>query len=148
MEKVEASILGTIYRNDDNGYTVLTAREGRREITVVGTLPELHPGEQAVFTGEWVEHPSYGKQLKCTACQLQLPTTKLGIERVIQTDGRIDLVITGQGKAAAAVFTGCGDLLLNESGAFGTEYGHGVLLSCGVDNCNFIIAVDLQVFNP
>ena len=44
MEKVEASILGTIYRNDDNGYTVLTAREGRREITVVGTLPELHPG--------------------------------------------------------------------------------------------------------
>ena len=60
MEKVEASILGTIYRNDDNGYTVLTAREGRREITVVGTLPELHPGEQAVFTGEWISHPTYG----------------------------------------------------------------------------------------
>ena len=39
MEKVEASVLGTIYRNDENGYTVLTAREGRREITIVGTLP-------------------------------------------------------------------------------------------------------------
>ena len=83
MEQVEASVLGTIYRNEENGYTVLTARVGRREITVVGTLPELTPGEQAVFTGEWVEHPSYGKQLKCTACQLQLPTTKLGIERYL-----------------------------------------------------------------
>ena len=27
MEKIEASVLGTIYRNDDNGYTVLTARD-------------------------------------------------------------------------------------------------------------------------
>ena len=83
MEQVEASVLGTIYRNDDNGYTVLTAREGRREITIVGTLPELHPGEQAVFTGEWISHPQYGRQLKCTACTLQKPTTLLGIERYL-----------------------------------------------------------------
>ena len=56
--------LGTVYRNDDNGYSVVTAREGRREITIVGTLPELTPGEQAIFTGEWVEHPQYGRQLR------------------------------------------------------------------------------------
>ena len=83
MERVEASVLGTIYRNDDNGYTVLTAREGRREITVVGTLPELHPGEQAVFTGEWISHPTYGRQLKCASVELQKPTTLLGIERYL-----------------------------------------------------------------
>jgi len=47
MEQVEASVLGTVYRNEDNGYSVVTAREGRREITIVGTLPELTPGEQA-----------------------------------------------------------------------------------------------------
>ncbi len=83
MEQVEASVLGTIYRNEENGYTVLTAREGRREITVVGTLPELHPGEQAVFSGEWISHPTYGRQLKCTAVQLQQPTTLLGIQRYL-----------------------------------------------------------------
>jgi len=83
MERVEASVLGTVYRNDENGYTVLTAREGRREITIVGTLPEMTPGEQAIFTGEWVEHPSYGRQLKCTGCTLQKPTTRLGIERYL-----------------------------------------------------------------
>ena len=96
METVEASILGTIYRNEDNGYTVLTAREGRREITVVGTLPELHPGEQAVFTGEWISHPTYGRQLKCASVELQKPTTLLGIERYLGSG-----VIHGVGPSTA-----------------------------------------------
>ncbi len=96
MEQVEASVLGTIYRNDDNGYTVLTAREGRREITIVGKLPELHPGEQAVFCGEWISHPQYGRQLKCTSCQLQKPTTLLGIERYLGSG-----VIKGVGPSTA-----------------------------------------------
>lgn len=83
MEQVEASVLGTVYRNDENGYTVLMARMGRNEITIVGVLPELTAGEQGVFTGEWVEHPQYGRQLKCTGCTLQKPTTLLGIERYL-----------------------------------------------------------------
>ncbi len=83
MEQVEASVLGTIYRNEENGYSVLMARMGRSEITIVGVLPELTAGEQAIFSGEWVEHPQYGRQLKCTGCQLQKPTTLLGIERYL-----------------------------------------------------------------
>lgn len=83
MEQVEASVLGTVYRNDENGYSVVMARMGRSEITVVGVLPELTAGEQAIFSGEWVEHPQYGRQLKCSACQLQKPTTLLGIERYL-----------------------------------------------------------------
>ena len=83
MEQIEASVLGTVYRNHENGYTVLMARMGRSEITIVGTLPELAQGEQGVFTGEWVEHPQYGRQLKCTACAIRQPTTLLGIERYL-----------------------------------------------------------------
>lgn len=83
MEQVEASVLGTVFRNADNGYSVVTARMGRSEITIVGVLPELSAGEQAVFTGEWVEHPQYGRQLKCSTCAVQTPTTLLGIERYL-----------------------------------------------------------------
>ncbi len=103
MEQVEASVLGTIYRNDDNGYTVLTAREGRKEITIVGTLPELHPGEQAVFTGEWISHPTYGRQLKCASVELQKPTTLLGIERYLGS-GIIHGVGPSTAKAIVAHF--------------------------------------------
>lgn len=83
METVEAGILGTVYRNDENGYSVVSVRIGRNEYTVVGTLPRLSPGEQAVFTGEWIEHKQYGKQFKCSGCTLQTPTTLLGIERYL-----------------------------------------------------------------
>ncbi len=96
MERIEASVLGTIFRNADNGWTVLTAREGRREITIVGTFPELHPGEQGVFTGEWISHPTYGRQLKCTAFEPQRPTTLLGIERYLGSG-----VIRGVGPSTA-----------------------------------------------
>ncbi|MDD6049877.1 MAG: ATP-dependent RecD-like DNA helicase [Clostridiales bacterium] len=96
MEQVEGSVLGTIYRNDENGYTVLTVREGRRELTIVGTLPELHPGEQAVFSGEWISHPQYGRQLKCTGVELKKPTTLLGIERYLGSG-----IIRGVGPSTA-----------------------------------------------
>ena len=75
--------MGTVYRNPENGYSVLTVRAGRNEYAVVGPMPELSPGEQAVFTGEWVEHKSYGRQFKCASCEIRLPTTLLGIERYL-----------------------------------------------------------------
>ena len=83
MEQLEASILGTVFRNEENGYSVLTVRAGRKEYTVTGALPELNPGEQAIFSGEWVEHKSYGLQFKCISCEIQMPTTLLGIERYL-----------------------------------------------------------------
>ncbi len=83
MEQIEASVEGTVYRNHDNGYSVVTVRVGRTETTVVGVLPALSAGEQAVFTGDWVSHPQYGKQFKCTLCEVKAPTTLLGIERYL-----------------------------------------------------------------
>ena len=83
MEQLEATIEGTVFRNPENGYSVLTVRSGRSEVTVIGTLPELSPGEQAVFSGEWTEHRTYGRQFRCTACELKTPTTLLGIERFL-----------------------------------------------------------------
>ena len=83
MERIEAAVQGTIYRNGDNGYSVVSVRMGRDEITVVGVLPELTAGETAVFEGEWVAHPQYGRQLKCVSCAPQEPTTLRGIERYL-----------------------------------------------------------------
>ena len=68
MEQLEAAVQGTVFRNEENGYTVLTVLSGRQEVTVVGSLPELSPGEQVVFTGEWTEHRAYGRQFKCAGC--------------------------------------------------------------------------------
>lgn len=83
MEQFEATIEGTVFRNPENGYSVITVRSGRSEHTVIGTLPELSPGEQVIFHGEWTEHRTYGRQFRCESCELQTPTTLLGIERYL-----------------------------------------------------------------
>ena len=44
MEKLEGTVLGTVFRNPENGYSVLAIRVGRSEHTAVGTLPELNIG--------------------------------------------------------------------------------------------------------
>ena len=83
LEKLEAVIDGTVYRNEENGYSVIVGKSGRREVNIVGVLPALSQGEQVVFTGTWVEHPTYGKQFKAAGCDIRTPTTLLGIERYL-----------------------------------------------------------------
>ena len=82
-EQLEAIIEETIFRNEENGYSVVQAKAGRESVTVVGALPALAPGEQVSLSGGWVEHPQYGKQWKATACEIRQPTTLLGIERYL-----------------------------------------------------------------
>ena len=98
MEQLEATVEGTVFRNQENGYSVLTVRAGRSEVTVIGTLPELSPGEQAVFTGDWTEHRTYGRQFRCSFCELKTPTTLLGIERFLGSG-----LIHGVGPSTAAL---------------------------------------------
>ena len=61
-QQIEAVMEETIFRNEENGYSVVQMRAGRESITVVGTLPALAAGEQVVLDSMWVEHPQYGKQ--------------------------------------------------------------------------------------
>ena len=95
-QQIEAVMEETIFRNEENGYSVVQMRAGRESITVVGTLPALAAGEQVVLDGMWVEHPQYGKQWKATGCEIRKPTTLLGIERYLGSG-----LIHGVGPATA-----------------------------------------------
>lgn len=94
--KIEAVMEETIFRNEENGYSVVQMRLGRESVTVVGVLPSLAAGEQVILEGGWTEHPQYGKQWKATACEIQKPTTLLGIERYLGSG-----LIHGVGPATA-----------------------------------------------
>ncbi len=96
QEQLEAVIEDTVFRNEENGYSVVEARAGREKVTVVGTLPALAAGEQVMLEGMWVEHPQYGRQWKATGCEIRKPTTLLGIERYLGSG-----LIHGVGPATA-----------------------------------------------
>ncbi|HML49104.1 MAG TPA: hypothetical protein PKE04_20375, partial [Clostridia bacterium] len=63
MEKIEALIEEVVFRNEDNGFTVLQVKIGRERTMAVGTLPMVASGEQVLLSGTWREHSQYGKQL-------------------------------------------------------------------------------------
>ncbi len=92
----EAVMEDTVFRNEENGYSVISVRTGKETCTAVGILPPLTPGEQVLLTGTWVEHPQYGRQFKCTNCQIRKPTSLLGIERFLASG-----LIKGVGEATA-----------------------------------------------
>lgn len=66
-----------IYQNDDNGYAIFDLDAGDEGlITCVGTLPFIKCGEILIVSGVWVNHPSYGEQLKVAFFQRVEPESK------------------------------------------------------------------------
>ncbi len=82
-EEITGTIDSTVFRNDENGYSVLEVRHGRESLMVVGVLPAMGDGERVTFRGEWTDHPQYGKQFKATGCEIEPPNGIKGIERFL-----------------------------------------------------------------
>ena len=76
MDKLTGTVKSIIFRNAENGYSVIEITDDNGdERTVVGSLPLVTVGERAEFTGEWTEHPTYGPQLKAKSSQTIAPAT-------------------------------------------------------------------------
>ena len=43
MEEIEVLADETVFRNDENGYTVLIVRDGRTRVSAVGVMPPVAP---------------------------------------------------------------------------------------------------------
>ncbi|NLD51624.1 MAG: ATP-dependent RecD-like DNA helicase [Clostridiales bacterium] len=82
-DSLSGTVSSTLYRNSENGWSVLEVRAQGDLVTVVGSLPELSAGENCSFRGHWVEHPQYGRQFKASSFELKTPSTLRGIERYL-----------------------------------------------------------------
>lgn len=101
MEKTVESLAGyvehIIYRNADNGYTVLNLVSREDEITCVGIFSAIAEGENIEAQGEYTEHPTYGQQFKVTSFEEKAPEDEEAIERYLGSGA-----IKGIGLAMAA----------------------------------------------
>ena len=96
MESIGCFADETVFRNDENGYTVLVVKCGKTRVSAVGVMPPIAPGEKLNITGEWVEHPVYGRQIKVQSVEIEKPTTLSGIEKYLSSG-----MIRGIGPATA-----------------------------------------------
>ena len=97
METITGYVDHIIYRNADNGYTVLVLVCEEEEITCVGIFSGISEGENIEVTGEYTAHPTYGKQFKAESYVEKEPTDELSIERYLGSGA-----IKGIGAALAA----------------------------------------------
>lgn len=78
--EISGTVAAVIFRNEENGYTVLrleTDNEG--EITIVGCMPGVAPGETLQAEGNWMRHASYGEQFKVEVLHRRMPVGEKAI---------------------------------------------------------------------
>ncbi len=97
METISGYVEHTIFRNEDNGYTVFELVCGEERITCVGTFSVLNEGETVKAAGRYTEHPVYGKQFAISSLETCEPEDEASVERYLGSGA-----IKGIGPALAA----------------------------------------------
>ena len=95
--KLEGYVEHIIYRNTENGYSVLNLVSDGEETTVVGTFHYISEGELLELEGEYTEHPLYGQQFHMERFEVKVPQDALAMERYLGSGA-----IKGIGAALAA----------------------------------------------
>ncbi len=70
MKTVSGYVENITFRNEDNGFTVLTLSSGKKNITCTGVFGYIGQGEYLEIDGEEVFHDIYGKQIKVSAYRI------------------------------------------------------------------------------
>ena len=99
LTELNGSVDSVIYKNEENGYTVLRLRnENDETVTVVGTIPFAAPSETLLATGMWSTHSVHGRQFKAEFAQRMLPTDEAAIYQYLASG-----TVQGIGPATASL---------------------------------------------
>ena len=80
LQELSGTVENVIFKNEENGYTVLRLRDGNGEtVTVVGCFPFAAAGESMIVSGTWMTHSVHGRQFKAEYAQRMLPTNAAAI---------------------------------------------------------------------
>lgn len=82
-EILEGYIEHIIYRNDENGYTVLNLQADQEEITCVGSFPFISEGELISVMGSYTDHAVYGQQFQIESYEVKQPEDLFSVEKYL-----------------------------------------------------------------
>ena len=89
--KFEGIIKSIIYRNEENGYTVLSLETSDSPITCTGIMPFFNENDQIIVEGELIYHDRYGEQINVESAKLKKPSGKKAIISYLSS-GNIDSI--------------------------------------------------------
>ncbi|PAB59374.1 SF1B family DNA helicase RecD2 [Anaeromicrobium sediminis] len=83
--EIQGVLTETIFKNEDNAYTVALIENELEQITVVGYMPVINDGGTYAFSGKWIKHPTYGEQFEVISYKEITPNTIEGIEKYLSS---------------------------------------------------------------
>lgn len=95
--EVEGYVEHIVFRNEENGYSVLNVAEGSKEYCLVGIFLTIAEGEYIRAQGEMTKHPVYGDQMRVESYEFVAPSDAQSTERYLASG-----TIKGIGAAMAA----------------------------------------------
>lgn len=90
------SVEEIIYRNESNGYTVMTVMSDGATATAVGMLSDVNIGDELKLVGNWKNHSSYGEQFSFEYYEQFMPSTSDSILKYLSSGA-----VKGIGRATA-----------------------------------------------
>ncbi len=85
MLELEGTVNSIVFRNEENGYSIVRFACEGDIITLVGYMPLVREGEDLKVKGEWVYHPVYGEQVQVSEYSTVTPSTLEGIEKYLSS---------------------------------------------------------------
>ncbi len=83
MEVIKGYVEKIVYRNTDNGYTVMSVNTDGEDMTCVGIFHYIGEGEYIELKGEYNDHPTYGIQLSVSEYEIIAPEDEISMIRYL-----------------------------------------------------------------
>lgn len=97
LENLTGTVQEITFNNEENGFTVMEIVTDEGEyVTVVGNFPQIVVGEGVLLRGEWVIHPSFGRQFKASLVEQTMPADASSILMYLASG-----IIKGVGESTA-----------------------------------------------
>lgn len=96
MLELKGSVEEIIYRNENNGYSVLNVLCDGINTTAVGNMSDVSVGDELRLVGNWKNHPSYGEQFSFEYYEQFMPSTGESVLKYLSSG-----TIKGIGRATA-----------------------------------------------
>ncbi|MDE6967025.1 MAG: ATP-dependent RecD-like DNA helicase [Clostridia bacterium] len=82
---VKGTVEKVIYRNAENGYSVMIISDSIISITAVGVVPPISEGEVVELEGDMISNPKYGEQLRISSAKVCLPDSLDSIAKYLSS---------------------------------------------------------------
>ncbi len=82
---IRATVEDIVFRNEDNGYTVVNISYNDELYTAVGKFPVVSEGEYVELSGNFIQNVRYGEQFACDKVTILRQNTKEGIVRYLSS---------------------------------------------------------------